>query len=99
MMLWDMYKKGFYAWEGATAKLLEQWLKSPLVLGPSGALLTATMKAKAQTDRVVATWWGAWGLPTKKDQERILHSLNQLQSKLIDLEEKLDSSAHRAERG
>jgi hypothetical protein len=93
MTLWDWYKKGFYAWEGATAKVLEQWLKSPLVLGPSGALLTATMKAKAQSDRIAATVWGAWGLPTKRDQERMMHALNQVQSKLIDLEEKL------AERG
>jgi hypothetical protein len=65
MMLWDMYKKGFYAWEGATAKLLEQWLRSPLVLGPSGALLTATMKAKAQTLR-----GGVVGRPRAADQAR-----------------------------
>lgn len=90
MFLWDMYKKGFYAWEGATAKLLEQWLKSPLVLLPSGALLTAAMKAKAQSDRAMATWWGAMGLPTKRDQERILHSLNQLESRLLDLEDRLE---------
>jgi len=49
------------------------------------------MKAKAQTDRAVATWWGAWGLPTKRDQERVMHALNQLESKLIDLEEKIES--------
>jgi hypothetical protein len=49
---------------------------------------------------VVATGWGAWGLPTKRDQERILHSLNQLQSKLIDLEEKLEAtSPMRTDRG
>ena len=31
------------------------------------------------------------GLSTKRDQERILHALHQLQSKVIDLEEKLES--------
>jgi hypothetical protein len=31
------------------------------------------------------------GLPTKRDQERVLHLLNQLQSKVMDLEEKLES--------
>ena len=90
MLLWEMYKKGFYAWENATAKMLEQWLKNPLVLGPSGALLSATMKAKAQTDRAAAAWWAMVGLPTKRDQERILHTLNQLQSRLLDLEDKLE---------
>ena len=38
-MLWDTYKKGFDAWESATAKLVETGLKSPLVLEPSGAML------------------------------------------------------------
>jgi len=89
MLAWDMYKKAFFAWEGATAKLFEACLRSPLVLGPSGAMLTATMKAKTKTDKAAALWWGALGLPTKRDQERILHALNQLESRLIDLEENL----------
>jgi hypothetical protein len=87
MLAWDMYKKAFFAWENATAKLFETCLRSPLVLGPSGAMLTATMKAKARGDKAAALWWGALGLPTKRDQERILHALNQLESRLIDLEE------------
>jgi hypothetical protein len=91
MLAWDMYKKAFFAWEGATAKFLETALKSPLVLGPSGAMLTQAMKAKATSDKAVALWWGALGLPTKRDQERILHALNQLESRLIDLEETLAS--------
>jgi hypothetical protein len=90
MLAWDMYKKAFFAWENATAKVLEAWLRSPLVLGPSGAMLTATMRAKAQGDKAVALFWGSMGLPTKRDQERILHALNQLESRLIDLDEKLD---------
>jgi hypothetical protein len=89
MLAWDMYKKAFFAWENATAKLLETCLRSPLVLGPSGAMLTVTMKAKAKSDKAAALWWGALGLPTKRDQERILHALNQLESRLIDLEETL----------
>jgi hypothetical protein len=89
MLGWDAWKKGFDAWENATAQLMEQWMKSPLVLGPSGSLLTMAMKAKAAADRAVAQWWGTLGLPTKRDQERGLHTLNQIQSRLIDLEERL----------
>jgi hypothetical protein len=89
MLGWDMWKKGFDAWENATASYVEQVLKNPLVLGPSGAMLTAAMKAKATSDKAAATWWGMMGLPTKRDQERTLHALNQLQSRLMDLEEKL----------
>ncbi len=88
-MLWENWKKGFDAWENATAKLMETWLKSPVVLGPSGAMLSGVMKVKAMSDKAAAQWWGAMGLPTKRDQERSLHALNQIQSRLIDLEEKL----------
>jgi hypothetical protein len=34
------------------------------------------------------------GLPTKHDQERTLHALNQIQSRLIDIEDRLH--AHEA---
>lgn len=95
MLGWDLWKKGFDAWENATARYMEQWMKSPLVLGPAGTMLTAAMKAKAASDKAVAGWWGAMGLPTKRDQERTLHALNQLQSRLMDIEEKL---AQRGER-
>ena len=88
-MLWETWKKGFDAWENITARYLEQVLKSPLILEPAGAMLTAAMKAKASSDKMVAAFWGAWGLPTKRDQERTLHALNQLESRLLDLEEKL----------
>jgi len=88
--MWDMWKKGFDAWEASTARFMEEALKSSTVLEPSGALLGAAMKAKAAGDRAVAQWWAAMGLATRRDQERALHALNQLQSKLIDLEERLE---------
>ena len=90
MDMWNVWKKGFDAWEASTAQLFEQVMKSPLVLEPSGAMLTAAMKAKAASDKAVSQWWGAWGLPTRRDQERAMHALNQLQSRLYDLEEKLE---------
>jgi hypothetical protein len=88
---WEQYKKWFYGWEDSTAKLFETWLQSPLVLEPTGALLTAAMKAKAAGDRAAAQWWGTLGLPTKRDQERSLHKLNQIHSRLLDLEERLEA--------
>lgn len=89
MVIWDYWKKGFDAWESSTANLLEEVLKSPVVLEPSGTMLTALMKAKALSDRTVAQGWAAIGLPTRIDQERSLHALNQLQGRLTDLEDKI----------
>lgn len=90
-MMWELWKKGFNAWEGSTAKLLEEVLASPLILSPSGQMMTSVMKAKAKSDDMVQQAWSRAGLPTRGDQERTLHALNQLQSRLLDLEEKLDS--------
>jgi hypothetical protein len=89
MLGWDLWKKGFDAWENATAQYAEKLLKSPLVLTPGGAMLSAVMKAKAATDKTATQFWGTLGLPTKRDQERTLHALNQIQSRLLDLEERL----------
>jgi len=86
---WELWKKGFFAWEKATADYLETVMSNPAVLGPAGSLLTATMKTKAATDKALATWWGSLGLPTKRDQERGLHKLNTLESRLFDLEEEI----------
>lgn len=89
MMLWDQWKKGFDTWEQKTAEMFENVLKSPAVLQPMGQMLTATMKMKAATEKATAQWWGAMGLPTKREQEKTLHTLNQINSRLIDLEERL----------
>jgi len=87
--MWDMWKQGFTAWEQATAQYSERVMSSPAVLNPLGAMLTAVMKTKAASDRALAKWWSLCGLPTRHDQERALHKLNQLESRLMDLEERL----------
>jgi len=94
--LWELWKKSFYAWEDATSKAFEAWLRSPLLLAPSGMLLGGAMKAKAAYDRAAASWVGGLGLATKRDQERALHTLNQLESRLLDLEERLAELAERS---
>ena len=86
---WKTWKKSFDAWEGATARMMETWLESPRLLEPAGALLTAAMRAKAMHDEVAAAWWRGLGLPTRRDQERALHALNELHSRLYDLEERI----------
>ena len=96
MLGWDLWKKGFDAWEETTARLLESWLRSPLVLEPSGAMLSATMRLKAASDQAASSFWAALGLPTKRDQERTLHAINQLESRILDLEERLAAATDAA---
>ncbi len=94
---WELWKKGFDAWENETAKFLENVIRSPLVLGPSGALITGIMKAKTAGDKAKNVVLGMAGLATRSDQERVLHALNRLESRLMDLEERLEDRATREE--
>ena len=101
--MWEMWKQGFAAWEQTTAQYMEKVMSNPGVLGPAGAMLTAAMKTKSATDRMLSSWWSSLGLPTRRDQERALHKLNQLESKLLDLQERLedkleDAPAERAKK-
>lgn len=90
MMMWDMWKKGFDQWEATTAKYMEEVIRNPAVLKGSGDMLNQVMKTKAGTEKFMSQWWSMVGLPTRADQERTLHALNQLQSRIMDLEEKLE---------
>lgn len=86
------WKSAFDQWESATADYSEKIMKMPSVLGPAGSVLSRVMRVKATSDRLQASFWSAWGLPTKRDQERTLHLLHQLESKIHDLEEKLEDA-------
>jgi len=89
--MWDDWKKNFDTWEDRTAKLFEVALKSPLVLRPAAAALTAGLRAKAAADKLATSMVARLGLPTKVDQERTLHAIHRLESRLMDVEEKLDA--------
>lgn len=95
MSAWKVWKQMYGAWESATTDVLETMMRSPTVLEPAGAWLSSMMKLKAASDEAVASWWGMMGLPTKRDQERTLHLLNQLNSRILDLEERLEDLAER----
>ena len=44
MSPWKQWKRAFDQWEGTTAHFIEQWMKSPLLLEPAGAWLSAAMR-------------------------------------------------------
>ncbi len=89
MEVWKSWKQGFDAWEQATATLMEQVVQSPAVLGPAGAMMSAAMRAKADANRRAANMWGQAGVAVKRDQERMMHAVNQLGSRLLDMQEQM----------
>ncbi len=92
MNLWKTWKTAFDAWENNTAQMLDPIVRSARVLEPAGSALSAAMKLKSMTNRASAAWWSAIGLPTRRDQERALHKLNTLESRILDLEEQLEDA-------
>lgn len=86
-MIWSTWKKGFDSWEVATARLLEATLRSPLVLGPAGSMLTAALRMKKMGDDGLARVWSRTGLGTRREADHARHLINQLESRLLDLEE------------
>ena len=92
-MGWDDWKKRFDAWEDRTARQIETGLRSSAFIAPASAVLTRALRAKVKLDRLQTALVGALGLPTKADQERTLHALHRLESRLMDLEEKLEQNS------
>ena len=89
MKPWQLWKQSFTTWETTTSRFLDKVMANPAVLNPAAGLLTAVTKVKAAGNRAASQWWSMVGLPTRVDQERSLHKLNQLESRLLDLEEQL----------
>ena len=48
------------------------------------------MRSKVAFDQLLSALWKGLLLPNKRDQERTLHALHKLESRLNDLEEKLE---------
>ncbi len=85
--VWKAWLRGFTQWEQTTSQLLETVLKSPSLTGPAAQALTAWMKATAQQREARTDALRRGGLATAHDQERTLHALHQLQSRVMDLQE------------
>ncbi len=86
---WELFKESYDAWERAVSPFFESMLRSANLLEPGGSLLGTMTQWRQQQQRMAAAWWSLFGLPTRSDQQRTLHAINELQSRLIDLEEKL----------
>lgn len=76
-------------WEKSFAEMCEVVLRSPAALEPAGRALTVAMRAKNLAGRAWHRGLGVIGLTTRRDHERTMHALNEIQSKLLDLEERL----------
>lgn len=89
MSPWKIWKGGFDRWEKSTAEYLDKALQNPGFLGPSAGLLKMAMQTKSSSDKAMARWWSTLGLTNRDEQDRTLHRINQLESRILDLEEEV----------
>lgn len=84
---WKLPKRWLDVWSRSTTGMLEPWLEDESTLGRSGRWLDLVARTRQVTERVFELWWGGWGLPSRNTQLQILHRLNELESRLHDLDE------------
>ncbi len=89
MNAWKLLKGGFDRWEASTAEYLDEALQNPNVLGPSATVMHMVMKAKSSTSGWLSRRVHSLGLTTRGDQEVTLHRINQLESRILDLQEEI----------
>lgn len=89
MSSWKIWKSGFDRWESTTAEYLDKALQNTSFLSSSGTLLKAVLNAKSTANRVVDGGWTRLGLTSRNEQDRALHRINELESRLLDMEEEI----------
>ena len=82
----------YNAWEQQTAEYLEKLLRNPGFLEMSGGLLSGAMRSKVLVNDLLMATWKTMMLPNKRDQERTLHLLNELHSRVQDMEDRIEDN-------
>jgi hypothetical protein len=91
--MWSTFKAKFDSLENRAAGRIERLAQNPFLVGASARALTTFAQSKQTMDRAIAETLGIFGLATKRDQERLMHMVVELQSKLLDIEENLQTRA------
>lgn len=86
---WKVWKSGFDRWEKTTSEYLDKALRSPAVLTPSATVLTSLLQGKTAADKFLALCWKSLGIAHRDEHDVALHRINQLESKILDLEEEI----------
>lgn len=85
----DLFDQLFNVWEKRTSEYFEKLLRNPAFLNTMGGIMNSGYRNKVHFDRAMTAMWRNLNLPNKQDQERTLHLLNELHSRIYDLEEKI----------
>ena len=85
------YYTNFYdAWEKVTTEALEKWVNSPLFASNIGKIIEKSSEFKKYFDQAMEISLKNMNLPSKRDLERVLSSINNIEAKINDLSDKVD---------
>ena len=82
----SFFRQAFSVWERTTAAYFESLARNPLFLSANAWWLNGLMAVKKASDSAAENMISTAGLPTRRDQERALHMLHQIEARLDDME-------------
>lgn len=80
------FRQAFQIWERTTAAYFDALVRNACFLTASSAGLNSFLALKKLSDSGTQMFLAALGLPTRRDQERTLHLLHQIEGRLDDLQ-------------
>jgi len=89
----SVFDRMYQVWEQQTADYFEKLLRNDAFLDLTGGMMNSALRSKVAFDQMLSALWKGLLLPNKRDQERTLHLLNELHSRMNDIEERLDDLA------
>jgi len=90
----NFFKQAFNMWERTTAAYFDALVRNSSFLTASGTGLDGVFELKKIADRGMDTWLSMLGIPNRRNQEKTLHLLEQIDGRLDDLEFKLQAQAN-----
>jgi hypothetical protein len=85
----SLWRTWLAAWEPRAAQAWEATVRRPVVVEPVAGAITLVGHMKAISDALARRVVRAFGVAASADQDRILYMLQRMESRILDLEERL----------
>jgi BMFP domain-containing protein YqiC len=87
----DINRKLFSEWEKKLAEFMDKRMRDPDFMSLVGKGISTSMDAKSAFDARMDEWFKSLNLPTRHDLERVWTTLNNLETRVIDIEDRLEA--------
>lgn len=87
----EINRKMFSEWEKKLAEFMDQRMRDPDFMNLVGKGISTSMDAKSAFDKRMEEWFRTLNLPTRHDLEKVWTTLNNLETRVIDIEDRLSA--------